>query len=209
MLILFKDTHQVSKFWNWFNRNIANFESHNTAVLEKVLQELNIQLKKVCPGIFAEVSKTSEGQYNLVISTGGCTNRIKVVKELIDNAPTIPNWKFTAFKQKVNSDFTILYKNLEFTPSKMYFYPIHHNECLDVIVYIKDINGFDYVVIANFGFKSLDNILGEYDCITKLRHIDFQDLNTEPNKACLLPLSELPKYVHNYASKNTSLAAKN
>ena len=52
-------------------------------------------------------------------------------------------------------------------------------------------------------------LVANHETITKLRHIDFQDLNTEPNKACLLPLSELPKYVHNYASKNTSLAAKN
>jgi len=56
----------------------------------------------------------------------------------------------------------------------------------------------DPKINSSNNFKT-DNILGEYDCVTKVRNYDFHDMPTKENELDeLLPLLDLSAYVDKF-----------
>ena len=49
--------------------------------------------------------------------------------------------------------------------------------------------------LTHYGLIMIDNLIGEYDCVTKVRYYDFQDLSQESQKEGLLPLSQLRAFI--------------
>jgi hypothetical protein len=81
-------------------------------------------------------------------------------------------------------------------PSKMKFYPIVSGNTLDVIVYADQVTEENKSNVAYGCLLLLDNLLGEYDCVMKVRAYDFQSMPTDQRElAELKPLIELADYV--------------
>jgi hypothetical protein len=68
-----------------------------------------------------------------------------------------------------------------------------------MIIYVKGVKEENYIGIAYQGLLLLDNILGEYDCVTKVRSYDFHDMPTKKEELeGLLPLLDIASYVDNF-----------
>ena len=81
------------------------------------------------------------------------------------------------------------------TPSELFFFPIRDEESLDIIIYGKGFKEHDFNTLAHYGLIMMDNVLGEYDCVTKIRHYDFKDISDLSDNDDLIPLTELRSYI--------------
>ena len=203
-----KQKNKTDEFWNWFTENRIKFEKIDSTNRDEKLDLILSQLHKITSGLAVEISDEFKGIRDFVISPDGDKEKFALVKEIISRAPAIKGWTFTAFRQPINEDFTLKYKDLEFTPSKMFFLPKIDGDSLDLIIYTENIKNHDVDKIAYYGLITMDNVLGEYDCVLKVRHYDFHDLDEVENKNDLIHLTELKTFVGNFhrqKQKKTSI----
>ena len=206
MFGFFKKGDPIEKFWEWFKQNekrLRNFQENPDRYITEVFE----QARKVKPGLAIEFEPPKNGIINMTISANGDKNLFDVVKKIAAHAPTIDGWHFFAFRQRIPQEYVkgmkLKAQDHELDPDKMKFFPIINGDSLDMIIYVNGLSEENYNQVAYGGFLLLDNILGEYDCVTKVRKYDFQNMPVKKEELEeLLPLLELPAYVDKfYGSK--------
>jgi hypothetical protein len=202
MLTLFKKTDPVEKFWNWFKENekrLRKFEEDP----DKYLTEVLTQAKKIQSGLAIEFEPPKNGIINMTLSADGDRTLFPAVKSIIGKAPKIEGWNFIAFRQRMDIEkvkgMKLKAENHELDPEKMKFFPVINGDSLDLIIYAKGVTEENFNQVAYGGLLLLDNILGEYDCVTKVRSYDFHDMPVKKEELKgLLPLIDLVAYVDNF-----------
>jgi len=81
----------------------------------------------------------------------------------------------------------------------MKFFPVISGDSLDIVIFANNVTEESFNQVAYGGLLIVDNILGEYDCVTKVRSYDFQNMPTKPEELKdLKPLVDLAEYVDNF-----------
>ena len=89
----------------------------------------------------------------------------------------------------------------ELNPGDMKFYPVIKGDELDIIIYVNGVTDKNYNQVAYGGLLILDNILGEYDCVTKVNSYDFHPMpESKAEQDSLMPLLEIAGFVDNFHS---------
>jgi hypothetical protein len=101
-------TEAISQFWNWFeSRNQAFLNINNEGLSQRkkdaLLDEMQEHLHKYCDYLYFEVGGKLNEENELIITAEGNSEYFKRLEDLIDNAPAIENWTFTAFIQPTDS----------------------------------------------------------------------------------------------------------
>jgi len=174
------------------------FENISDNDRDEKLTLLIEQLSLVEKGLAVEVSNEFNGVHDLVISAEGDRTKFDAVKKIVAGAPKIDKWTVTAFRQPSTDDFTLTYQDMNFTPSEMFFAPVIEGDSLDLIIFVKGISNHNYEEAAYYGLITIDNVLGEYDCVMKVRHYDFRDLNEISDTSSLQHVTALPKFVDDF-----------
>ncbi|MET0574165.1 MAG: hypothetical protein ABWZ79_22300 [Pedobacter agri] len=192
----------IEKFWIWFKeqeQQLKKFEENP----DKYLTEIHTEAQKIKAGLVIELEPPQNGVINMTVSADGDKNLFEDVKSIIAKAPKIEGWNFLAFRQRISLEKVKRMKlkvgDEELDPAKMKFFPVVSGKDLDIIIYTKGVTEENYTQIAYNGLLLLDNILGEYDCVTKVRSYDFHDMPTKKKELeGLMPLIELPAYVDKF-----------
>lgn len=196
----------IAEFWKWFVKNqqrLRQFESDP----DKYLKEFLEQARKVKPGLAIELEPPQNGIVHLIISANGNIELFDTVKEMTAKAPTLKGWKIFAFRQRIPfsllKDMVMKAGNVQLDPQTMKFLPVIENGLLNIIIYVPGITDESYNQVAYAGLLLLDNVLGEYDCVTKVHSYDFHELpaDTGKNSSTLRPLTELPAFVDEFHRK--------
>ncbi len=197
-----KAEDKIDIFWKWFIENKAKYENlpDQGPELDERLDLIISQLRKIEDGLAVEISREFQGMRDIVISAEGDRSKFPIVQAIVSKAPKIDKWTVTAFRQRAAEGFSLRVGDIEFAPAKMFFDPIIDGDSLDVIVYAENLSKHDYNEAAYYGLITLDNVLGEYDCVMKVRHYDFRDTRELPKKHDLKHLTELPKFVDDFHS---------
>jgi hypothetical protein len=190
-----KETKE-EKFWNWFEENQETYysESVNLEVREKIFDELSENLKKVNEDLVFEFSpKHKNNTVEFTISADGIKEIFPIVEKLIEKAPKLKNWKFNAFRQPVpGDDFTINYGDLKIGYSDIFYRSQTNNGKLGIELNIKNYDGKGRT--QNAIYILLDNLIGEYNVVTKIDWIEWVELK-ENEITGLKPLTELRKEI--------------
>jgi hypothetical protein len=193
--------NKINDFWNWFKNNKTAFDhiddENRDAKLDSILSHLNL----VKSGLAVEVSDEFKGVRDIIISANSDIEKFNIVKEIVKRAPVMKGWTVTAFRQRANQDFNLKYKNLSFVPSKMLFYPEEENGKLKIQVYVKGIANYNYDTVSYYGSIAMDNVLGEYNSVTKIAKYSFHELDSK-HDANLKPVIELPAFIDKYYKTN-------
>lgn len=198
----FKKGDSIEEFWNWFAANENTYRDFQFNP-DKYLNELQLKLKKITPGLAIELEPPSDGIINMTISADGIANKFPIVRKIVEKAPLINGWKFFAFRQRMPIEKVkgLILKAFdhELNPEKMKFHPIINDESIDIIIYAENITEENFNNVAYGGLILLDNLLGEYDCVTKVRSYDFNNMPPNADKLNdLFPLLELAEFVDNF-----------
>jgi hypothetical protein len=198
----FKRQDQIEKFWKWFlanERALRDFQKNPDSTLTEVLDNV----KKIQSGLAIEFEPPKNDILNVTVSANGDIELFPIVKEIIEKAPKIEGWHFVAFRQRIPSDkvkgMVLRAENHELKPDNMRFSPVVSGDSLDIIIYANGVTEENYNQVAFGGLLLIDNILGEYDGVTKVRSYDFQNMpTTQEELKGLKPLLNLAEYVDNF-----------
>ncbi|HEY0601905.1 MAG TPA: hypothetical protein VGD58_03290 [Herpetosiphonaceae bacterium] len=198
-------SHAISpetNFWQWFEANsdrLMDFESDQ----EQIFDELDAELAKVAEGLTFEFSSQAADEREFIVSADGIAALFPAVISLIGVAPTLPGWRFIAFRQPKGTHFTIGFGEHELSPDDMWFTASPNMNKLDITLYVKGLTSENQEFIQNASFILLDTALGEYDVETKIGVIDWKAApDTIPAK--LQSFHELPNVVSRWTATRPS-----
>jgi len=187
-------THQ--EFWKWFIDNKLKLEKfidsdHNDYTIYNKLTE---QIKKYDQHLFPELTKTEDNKYVLIITPDGIKAGIEPTKKLAENHPQIDSWVIKKFRQP-SDDINLNFNGIEYASSDIEILAevVREEEKVDINIFVRNMNK-DEKKYQTLAFLYLDHILGEFNSITKVRYIDFHNLDegkTIKNSISLLQLRKL------------------
>jgi len=189
----------IDEFWDWFAAN----EKMLRRIQYDSLQTLNLigeRARKIDSGLAFEYEPPKNNIINVTVSADGNRDLFPLVQRIVEKAPKIDGWTFVAFRQRVPmKGKTLRMGGRELDPEKMKFFPMPSGDSLDVIIYAKNVTEDNYNQMAYASLLLVDNILGEYDCVKKVRKYDIQNMPTSKEELKgLMPLLDLPDYVDNF-----------
>jgi len=187
-------------FWNWFIANEQTFFKvvKTSKNIEKdFFNQLSTKLEKLQDGYFFLTGMFDDNTAELVLTPDGVLKNIVFVEELVNSAPTIPNWKFTALKSTLDiKNVAIRMADYIFDSESLSFYAIENKNYPDevnLVVAHNDYKENDKSIITNGTYIFLDNYLGELNSITTIDNLTVIPRNQAKDE--LIPIAKLKDYL--------------
>ncbi len=184
-------------FWNWFVKNHKKLEAfidegaNDMAIYGKLTEVM----KDYNDILFPELTVGDKAKYRLIITPDGLKEGIEPTKALYDDKPDIPNWEVVKYRQPYD-DFRIEMDGLSFDSEVLRILAQidHEREMVDLAIYIPGMNN-DEKKYKHLAFLYLDHVLGEFNVLTRVGHIDFEHLDEGGSVDGSITLIELRKLI--------------
>jgi hypothetical protein len=168
-------------FWTWFEKNearIHDYERNQAAVFAALTAELH--------RIDAELAfefgpKDERGQRELVLSAGGIKASFRGVQALVDAAPRLPRWRFTAFRPRRKPLMTLVFKDLTISPEDVDCCVLSNGRQLGLYLFFHGWSEERKNDFGQMGYLMLDEAIGEYDVAMKVGPIQFKAFEEHPD----------------------------
>ncbi|WPR70616.1 DUF695 domain-containing protein [Flavobacterium sp. NG2] len=194
------EINSYADFWKWFEANEKTFYNvvkKGTTIEKDFFNTLTPKLDALHEGYFFLTGMCDEKTAELVITAEGIVKNIVFVEELVQAAPQLPNWKFTALKSELDiENIQIIMGGYEFKSENLSFYAIEHKNYpdeVDIVIVYDDYNEQDKSIIINGAFIFLDNFLGELNSVTTIDSLAV--IAREEAKEDLIPIAKLKDYL--------------
>ncbi|GAA4025571.1 hypothetical protein GCM10022409_06960 [Hymenobacter glaciei] len=188
-------------FWDWFKTHESSYYSES-GNREELFSELGTELHAIDENLTFEFIPVQKNHVKeLTISADGIVSSFPAVSALVSKAPSIKNWKFSAFRQRTpGDDIEINYEGLGM---KIAYDDIFFRYTKDSAKLGLELNIRDYKDSENFKnatYVLLDGLIGEYDMGTRIGSIDFRKLQ-ESERDKLFKIIELRGVVDSLKNK--------
>jgi hypothetical protein len=191
---------EASNFWTWFVKNVDTFKHLGKMPQEEAHQLLDIiieELKKYDLWLKAVCGQYDENTTELIITADGDIALFTKVQELIDKAPVVNGWRFTAHKPPVGlTNMAIRMYDKDFNEDTLHFYPIVEEKYPDEVSLVlthKDYNEEEEEDFQTAMSIYVQNGLGEINAATQIDDLTF---GAEPvDKSELIPITKLNDYL--------------
>jgi len=167
-------------FWTWFlihERNFYKVLKEKGNIEKDFLNKLSPKLTEVKNGLSFLTGISNDNKAELVITANGSVKNFVFAEELINEAPNIHNWKFTALIPPLDiKDVNIEMAGYKFNEGNLSFYPNEHPDYpdeIDITIVHNDCNEENKSIINNGVFVFLDNFLGELTLADTIDNIEF------------------------------------
>lgn len=189
-----------SDFWNWFLKQEKEFfkiVQNGENIHKGFFDKLAPKLEEIHSGIYFLTGMSDDQTAELILTPDGVLRNIYVIEELVEAAPKINGWKFTALKPACDiKDVGITYENFKFNKDNLKFYPNIHKSYpdeIDLTIVYDDYIEEKKAAVTNGVHIFLDNYLGEMHSVTlidNLKAIGNSDVSEE-----LIPIEKLSDYL--------------
>lgn len=193
-------TDTTKNFWSWFEKNERSFFNsvkERKNIEKNFFNKLSERLSLIADDIYFLTGMFDTNTVELVLTPDGIIKNIVFVEELVQSAPSISGWKFTALKQAIDLDkLHIEMQGFHFNSENLFFYSndlAGFPDEIDITIVHTDFNEKDKSTITNGAFIFLDNYLGELDFITTVDHVTVT--GKENNQKELIPISKLKEFL--------------
>ncbi len=185
-------THRIHAFWDWFVRNSSRLQRMVTGDLA-FNSDLLDRLQLVHRGMTFEIGLSPDLGYHFIVSANGNQDLFPVARRIVDAAPKLEGWTFTALRPRRDLPMQIGIGPAEIDPDQVWFQADAREGRVDLVIYFRDVPSEELRYFA--AFILLDVALGEFDVETKIGRIDCRTAPADPHREGLLPFNELPDYV--------------
>jgi hypothetical protein len=201
---LFKKDEPIkyySDFWNWFKKHEKNF--YNVVNKGKNIEaaffdKLSPKLAELKDGYFFLAGMLDDHTAELVLTADGIIKNVVFVEELVNSAPTIPGWKFTALKPSSDIDHSCInMADYVFGTETLSFYSNDHADYpdeIDITIVHKDFNENDKSTIINGIYIFLDNYIGELNSVTTIDNVSVVGPHAAEKE--LVPIGKLKDFLN-------------
>lgn len=186
-------------FWNWF-------QEHEKSFLQVIKTKGNIEkyffdvihpkLRQLNDDIYYLVGIDKDGLVDLILTVDGNVRSIAIVEELVQVAPIISGWKFTALKPPMGSGTGIQINEFDFNSSTLHFYANDNQDYpdeIDITVVHDDYKDDRLRDIIQGVYLYLDNYLGELLCISAIDNVSVAGRDSATKE--LIPIDKLEDYI--------------
>jgi hypothetical protein len=123
---------KIKRFWEWFEKNNQKFLFLNDTTdyaKQKLLDEFLSQLHLFNKNLFFIIGgDPNNSKMELIITADGIVEYFQNVEDLVKMAPTLKDWKITAFKPAMGPGFRTEFRGHEFDPEKIIFIPLNNKQ---------------------------------------------------------------------------------
>lgn len=189
-----------SDFWNWFQKNekaFFNVVKNEGNIEEDFLNKIASKLDELKDGFWYLTGMMDENTVELIITVDGYPKNIAFAEELIQEAPQLKGWKFTALKPPIDiENIGIQLGDYQFGESNIFFYPnidINYPDEINLAFVHTELTNENRPEISNGIYIFLDNYLGELEFLENIDVLDF--VRKEDATQELIPISKLKEYI--------------
>jgi Family of unknown function (DUF695) len=188
------------EFWDWFQKNEKDFfkvvKNHDN-IEHDFFRKLSPKLNELREGFFYLTGMLDNNTAELIITPDGVVTNIVFSEELVQAAPAIPRWKFTALKPALDiKDVSIRMADYVFDSDTLSFYSNDIKEFpdeIDITIVHRDFNEKDKSAITNGVFIFLDNFLGELNSVTTIDNLTVAGKDRADRQ--LIPIEKLKAFL--------------
>lgn len=189
-----------SDFWNWFQSNektFFNVVKNNKDIEKDFFDKLSPKLAKLKEGYFYLIGMYDDDTVELILTADGNTKNIVFVEELVEQAPKINRWRFTALKPAMDiENLAINMAGYKFDSDNLFFYSNEHAEYpdeVDICVIHNEWTEENKQQIGNGTYIFLDNYLGELDFLNNIDNVTF--ISKHEAEKELVPIAKLKEFL--------------
>ena len=200
----------INTFWNWFqdnNQTIQKIVNETPKNQKNISFWIDKNLKFYCKELdfILVFSKTKTNKSEIIITANGNPDYFYQVVNLVDNAPQLKSWKFTAFIQpsseieKIISglDEPYFFQDITLKTSELKFRTLDYDEeksRLDLIIYLKNYAlHCDNKTLQQAIFIIIQDLLGEQSLFQNINLVQLAQMPDSDNR--LIHLHELQFYI--------------
>lgn len=187
-------------FWNWFQKNervFFNAVKQRDNIERDFFDRLSPKLAEIKEGLYFLTGMLNSDTVELVLTADGNIKNIPFVEELVNSAPAIKGWLFTALKPALDiKKVSIKMAGYEFTDKNLFFYPEedkHQPDEIDITIVYDDFIENDKKTVTNGSYIFLDNFLGELNLATTVDNLTVIGRNNAEKE--LIPIEKLKDYL--------------
>ena len=195
-----KPIHPYTEFWAWFQKNENTFYKvvKNEGNLERdFFDKLSPKLAEIKDGFFFLTGMYDDSTAELVLTADGAVKNFVFVEELVEAAPKIDGWRFTAHKPAMEIEgFDLNMNGYTFNTDTLHFYPntnLAYPDELDITVVHDEYSAENSQEVANGVYIFLDNYLGELKSATEIDNLVVSGKGEMQGD--LIPISKLKAYL--------------
>lgn len=188
-------------FWNWFQKNekdFSNIVKQHDNIEKKFFDKISPKLGEIKDGYFYLTGMYDDNTVELILTADGNTKNIAFVEELVNAAPVINGWKFTALKPALKiENVSIEMAGYKFNSETLSFYANEFEEYpdeIDISIIHNNLTEENKVQIANGTYIFLDNYLGELDFVNNIDNVTTIS-KTQAQKE-LIPIVKLKDFLN-------------
>lgn len=165
-----------SEFWAWVVENREKIREIRSG-REPVAIQLGDHLDEMDDSLTWEVGVTESGDREMVISAGGVKAAIPAVERLIEQAPDLPGWKFTAFRQRGDPNSKLSWNGVPAPGDEVRVQTVTSGGRVHVRLYLPVPPEATDQAIGQLAFLHLDNTLGELEVMRKIGQVKFSRIS--------------------------------
>ena len=184
------------RFWDWLAANTKRIQSSLKQDPQSVSGEILRAFEDAYPELTWEVSPANSGPWLFCISADGDPKLFPRVEQAIHEAPEVPGWRIHAFRPRgsLTAEIDMGGRKLGYDDIWCSVEPLASG--VRVKLWIRDLSPQSDRVLSPAAAILLDNAVGEYDAVMKIKHLDRGPLQPNPKKTDrFFPLAELPTYL--------------
>jgi hypothetical protein len=196
MLGLFRKNAAAGGFWDWLAANTTRIQPGLKQNPQGLGEEIGRAFKRSYPDLSWEISPTPSPPWLFCVSADGNGKLFPKVTQAIREAPELPGWKVQAFRPRgaltAEIDLgghTLGYEDVWCSPGAL-------PGGVRVTLWIRGLDPQADQVLSRAALILLDNAVGEYDAVMKIKQLDCGPLQPNPRRTdSFFPLHELPRYL--------------
>lgn len=193
----------ITAFWQWFVANESRFraiEKNDSSQALLFLEELIQQLQPYNPWLKALAGPYNSDSYELIITADGDVALFCKVEELVNAAPVVAHWVFTAHKPPLGFEgVSIDLYDLAFSETTTSFYPVIEENCPDEVSIVLTHADYNHEMDEHFqagGMIYLENGLGEVNTATKIDQYEVGPVPAAGSGIEIIPITKLADYLN-------------
>ncbi len=187
-------------FWKWFQKHERSFfevVQRGDNIEKGFFDKVSPKLEKLRTGYYCLTGMSDDQTAELIISAEGMVKNFHFVEELIQAAPNLKNWKFTALKPAVDiSKVGVEMQGYRFDTDHLYFYANNlssYPDEIDIVVVHNDWTEENKSTITNGTYIFLDNYLGELNFATMIDNLTV--IGSKEASQELVPIAKLQDFL--------------
>ncbi|MBZ4189170.1 DUF695 domain-containing protein [Niabella beijingensis] len=188
-------------FWSWFQKHektFFNVVKNQKDVETEFFDKLSPKLSALKEGYFYLTGMYDDNTVELILTADGNTKNIAFVEELVEQAPDINGWKFTALKPVSDIKSTAINMGgYQFDSDNLFFYSNDYAEYpdeIDISIVHDDLTEENRQQIKTGVYIFLDNYLGELDFVNNID--DLKIIGKHEAEKELIPILKLKEFLN-------------